>query len=434
MNQNLVPVGLVTLGAYLPAKNVAPSELPLLVDFLRKKTLLPEEYIQTIELTGTLPGKVETNEEGWKNQPWYDAWVESLPLKKRENPFQGTKERRRVPLDPESVKKSLIPHPMMPSDAETLAGALAMYKSKITPAEIDLVLCHSQVPDHPLPQNASLVQHKLKLSNAGAYNIDSCCSSFVTMTELACSLVRSGVKRNVLVISSFLDSHVNDRTTHFSVDTGDAAVAGIVSVTKEGYGYLASHSISHGSRHNGIIYQRRQPLLMKRLDSGPDYSQAFTTFYNPDANKEIAANSTHDMQEVIGRCMEKADLTLNDIDFMVTHQPVSWAGNAWREAVGMAEDKFFETFQKYGNIATCAAPANLLEAIECKKMVEGDKVIFASPGAGENHICVIMRISPELVEYINQTRSYTVNHNGINGHSKVKLNNVVISQNGNCSN
>lgn len=434
MNQNFKPVGLVTLGAYLPAKNIAPSEIPLLVDFLRRKTLLPEDYIQTIELTGALPGKVETNEEGWKNQPWYDAWVESLPLKKRENPFQGTKERRRVPLDPISVKKSLVPHPMMPSDAETLAGALAMFKSKITPDEIDLVLCHSQVPDHPLPQNASLVQHKLMLTNAGAYNIDSCCSSFVTMTELACSLVRSGVKKNVLVISSFLDSHVNDRSTHFSVDTGDAAIAGIVTTTKEGYGYLASHSISHGSRHNGIIYQRRQPLLMRKLDSGPDYSQTFTTFYNPDANKEIAANSTHDMQEVIGRCMEKAELTLNDIDFLITHQPVSWAGNAWREAIGIAENKFFETFQKYGNIATCAAPANLFEAIECKKMKAGDKVIFASPGAGENHICVIMRISPELVEYINKTEGHAHHTNGSNGHSKVKLNSVIISQNGNCSN
>ncbi|NJO70364.1 MAG: hypothetical protein HC830_14750 [Bacteroidetes bacterium] len=136
-----------------------------------------------------LPGRIETNEEGWKNQPWFDAWVESLPPKKRADPFQGTKERRRVPSDPESLRKSLYPHPMLPSDAETLAGALALFRSKITPDEIDLVLCHSQVPDHPLPQNTSLVQHKLKLKNAGAYGVDSCCSSFVTMTELACSLV-----------------------------------------------------------------------------------------------------------------------------------------------------------------------------------------------------------------------------------------------------
>lgn len=417
MKLNGIPSGLVTMGAYLPAKELIYSDVPFLVKFLREKTLLPEAYIATIEHTGLLPGSVETNEMGWKNQPWYDAWVESLPPKKRENPFQGTKERRRVPLDPVSLKKSLVPHPMMPSDAETLAGALALYKAKISPDDVDLVLSHSQVPDHPLPQNASLVQHKLKLKNAGAYGVDSCCSSFVTMTELACSLVSSGIKKNVLVVSSFIDSHVNDRSTHFSVDTGDGAVAALVSKTKEGYGYLASHSISHGSRHNGIIYQRRSPLLLKRLDSGPDYSQVFTTFYNPEANKEIASNSTHDMQEVVGKCLEKAGLSLDEVNFMVTHQPVAWAGNAWREAVGMPEEKFFETFQKYGNIATCAAAANLLEAIEFGKVLVGDNLIFASPGAGENHICILMRISPELVEYINSHEEIGVEHVKKNGHA-----------------
>ncbi|NJO70363.1 MAG: hypothetical protein HC830_14745 [Bacteroidetes bacterium] len=147
-----------------------------------------------------------------------------------------------------------------------------------------------------------------------------------------------------MLVSSFIDSHVHDKSTHFSVDTGDGAIAGIVSKTAAGYGYLASHSISHGSRHNGIIYQKRKPLLLKRLDSGPDYSQLFTTFYNPEANREIASSSTYDMREVVGRCFEKADLTLKDIDFMVTHQPVAWAGNAWREAIGIPEENFTKHF------------------------------------------------------------------------------------------
>jgi 3-oxoacyl-[acyl-carrier-protein] synthase-3 len=412
MKLNGNPTGLTTLGAYLPAKAVEPQNLKSLVNFLRSKTLLPEEYVASIEASGKLPGRIETNEEGWQNQPWYKAWVESLPPKKRENPFQGTLERRRVPHDPESVRSSLYPHPMLPSDAETIAGALALYKANISPDDVDLIMVHSQVPDRPLPQNASLLQHKLKLKNAGAYSVDSCCSSFVTMTELACSMVSSGIKKNVLVVSSFLDSHVNDKSTHFSVDTGDGAVAGLVSTTKAGFGYLASHSISHGSRHNGIIYERRSPLLMRRIDSGPDYSQLFTTFFNPEANKEIAANSTHDMQEVIGTSLNKAGLTINDIDFMVTHQPVAWAGNAWRECIGIPESKFYESFKKYGNIATAAVPTNLLEAIELRRISAGDNVIFASPGAGENHICIIMKISPELVDYIHNVHAHAHAVNG----------------------
>lgn len=394
---------MVALSAYLPAKELSIPFSKKLIHFLKTHTLLPHEYITTIELDHKLPGRVETNLDGWINQPWFNAWLNSLSEKKRLDPFQGTEERRRVPLDPSSVQNSIYPHPMLPSDAETIAAAMALCSSKLSPDDIDLVMVHSQVPDHPLPQNASLLQHKLKLKNAGAYGVDTCCSSFVTTTELACSLVLSGIKKNILVVSSFIDSHVNDKSTHFSVDTGDAAVAAIISAVPHGCGYISSHSLSHGSRHDGIIYQRRPPLLLKRLDSGPDYSQVFTTFYNPAANKEIAQNAARDLKFVVDKSLEKAGLSVNDIDFLSTHQPVSWAGDVWREAIGIPEEKFHQTFKKYGNIATCSATVNLLESIELGLIEAGHKVIFTSSGAGENHISIIMQISPELIENIKQS-------------------------------
>jgi 3-oxoacyl-[acyl-carrier-protein] synthase III len=97
---------------------------------------------------------------------------------------------------------------------------------------------------------------------------------------------------------------------------------------------------------------------------------------------------------------------------MVTHQPVAWAGNAWRECIGIPESKFYESFKKYGNIATAAVPTNLLEAIELRRISAGDNVIFASPGAGENHICIIMKISPELVDYIHNVHAHAHAVNG----------------------
>jgi len=238
------------------------------------------------------------------------------------------------------------------------------------------------------------------LKNAGAYGVDTCCSSFVTMTEVAASLVQSGAKKKILVVSSFIDSHVLDRSTHFSVDTGDAAVAAIVTLTPDAKGYLASHSLSHGSRHDGIIYQRRSPLLLKRLDSGPDYSQMFTTFYNPAANKEIAKNAASDLKFVVDKSLEKAGLKVSDINLLATHQPVVWAGEVWRESIGVPPNRFHQTFEKYANIATCSAAVNLLESIELGLVASGDKVIFASSGAGENHISIIMELSQVLINNV----------------------------------
>ncbi len=392
----MYPSGLIALGGYLPAKPVPPARLPALIKFLKQETLLPGEYVATLQQTGCLPGSMETNYDGWERHPWFQAWLERLPPQKRADPFQGTVERRRVPLDPLSERTSVIPYPMLPSDAETLAGAMALVNAGLGRADIDLILVHSQVPDLPLPDNASLVQHKLQLPNAGAYSIDTCCSTFVTMLETAHSFVRSGMKRTVLIVSSYLDSHVLDRTEYFSVDTGDAALAGIVTRVEDGYGYITSHSTSHGNRHKAIILERRPPA-MYRSAPGVSYSQEFVTFADLELCKEIAATAQRDMVEVVTLALEKAELDMSAVDFLVTHQPVAWAGNAWREALGIPPEKFFESFTRYGNIATCSAGVNLLEAIENGLVQAGGQVLIASSGAGENHIAVLERLTPTLI-------------------------------------
>jgi hypothetical protein len=144
-SSNRTTAGIVSLAAYLPAKELTIPFTKKLVSFLRTQTLLPEDYIQSIELEKKLPGWTETNETGWINQPWFNTWLNNLTEKKRLDPFQGTKERRRVPLDPDSVLNSIHPYPMLPSAAETLAGAMALCSSRFSPDDIDLIMVHSQV-------------------------------------------------------------------------------------------------------------------------------------------------------------------------------------------------------------------------------------------------------------------------------------------------
>lgn len=390
--------GLISLGGYLPAKEIPNNKLDKLVEFLKQETLLYPEYIDEIERTGRLPGRIETNYEGWESQPWFETWLENLPPKKRDNPFQGAKERRRVPMDPISLKKSLHPHPMLSSDAETLAGALAIFNGGVNKEEIDLILVHSLVPDLHVPLNASLVQHKLGLKNAGAYNVDTCCSSFLTMSEIAMSYVRMGLKKKVLIICSALDSIINDKVSYFSIYIGDGAAAGIIAETEGDYGYISSHSNSRGQRHKAIIFQKRKPYILIPTTQGPSYEQEFVTFYDQELCKEVAHHAKEDMADLVDKTLKKAGLDTKDIDFFVTHQPVPWTPHAWREAVGVSPSKFLETFEKYGNIASASLPTNLLEAVELGLIKEGDRVMAASSGVGENHIAVFQRITPQLIE------------------------------------
>jgi 3-oxoacyl-[acyl-carrier-protein] synthase III len=121
----------------------------------------------------------------------------------------------------------------------------------------------------------------------------------------------------------------------------------------------------------------------------------------------MAQHAATDLNHAVFKSLEKAELSIHDIDFLATHQPVSWAGNVWRESIGIPQHKFHETFTRYGNIATCSAPVNLLESIENRLIKAHDKIIFTSSGAGENHISIIMQISPELIRNIHENSNQT---------------------------
>lgn len=392
--------GIVSLSGYLPGNPLCSSQVALLSGYLREHTLLNEEYVCMIEKEQKLPGTIETNFDGWVSQPWYETWLNQLPEKKRKDPFQGAVARRRVPLDPISVKTTTRPHPMMPSDAETIAGAMAILKWGKSKDEIDLVLSHSQVSDHPLPSNTSLIQHKLQLSNAGAYEVDSCCSTFVTMVEVASALVMAGVKKNVLIVNSIIDSFINDKGDYYSINTGDAACAAVVTAVEEGCGYQGSFSLSRGELHDGIQFRRRAPKLFNHVSMLPSYEQDFVTFYNPESVRAIGAKATEYLHHVVEKLAEKTGIPTASADFLITHQPVAWAPNAWRESLGFKENQFYQSFEKYGNIATCSTAANLLEAIESGLVGPNERVLMASSGAGENHIALYQTLSPQLVENV----------------------------------
>jgi len=395
---NLKPSGIISMGGYLPAKEVPESKRKELTKFLRRETLLYPEYIDEIEKTGCLPGRIETNYEGWESQPWYETWLSNVPPKKRDNPFEGRNERRRVPMDPVSIKQSITPHPMLSSDAETLAAALAIFNAGIDKDEIDLVLAHSLVPDQHVPMNASLIQHKLGLKHAGAYNIDTCCSSFITMLEIAMTYVRSGMRKKILIVGSALDSIITDKTNYFSVNTGDGAAACIVGEVENGYDYIASHSHSQGNRHKAIVFKKRLPNIAQSTVQGATYEQEYVTFNDMELCKDIAKNAQGDMKVIADEALNKANLTIADIDFLVTHQPVPWTAHAWREALGVPKSKFYQSFEKYGNMAVASVPTNLLEAVEQGLINEGDKVMMASSGVGENHIVLLQSISPCFIK------------------------------------
>lgn len=321
-------------------------------------------------VASVIPDEVRKN-DFWDN-------IKFTQLKEGKNPFENIEERR------------VFPEGMLPSDAEAEAGKRAMEVAGVSADEIDLVMVQSMLQDEILPGNACIVQYKLGLKNAGAWSIDTCCSSFVTMVVTASNLIATGEFKKILIINSAFCSPMIDFSDYQCCYLGDAAGAAVMGPVSEGKGYIASFCNSHGEFHKGFTLQMRQPDGYNHKHFMPSLEKAYLTF-DKDMTREIGRGSVEHMKYVLDRVLEKSGLGAEDIDLFLSHQPCHWAHGAWRDSIGIKPDNSYQTFSKYGNIASATIPVNLSEALNKGMLKDGGNLLLASSGAGENHIAAILK-------------------------------------------
>ena len=331
------------------------------------KSLIPAGILG---VAAVIPEEIKEN-AFWNN-------IELKGLKEGKNPFEGIIHRRVFPSD------------MLPSDAEAEAGKRALEASGMSPHEIDLIMVQSMIQDEILPGNACLVQYKLGLRNAGAWTIDTCCSSFVSMVVMASNLIAAGEFKKILVITSALCSQLADYSDYQCCYLGDGAGAAVMGRVSEGRGYIASFCNSHGQYHKGFTLQTRQPGNYNRRHYMASLEKPLLTF-DADIIRKVGKESVGDMKFVLDRTLEKSQMCPEDIDLFLSHQPCHWAHGAWRDSIGLSPGNSYETFYKYGNIASASVPINLFEANMRGMLKDGNNLLIASSGAGENHIAAVLK-------------------------------------------
>jgi 3-oxoacyl-[acyl-carrier-protein] synthase-3 len=80
--------------------------------------------------------------------------------------------------------------------------------------------------------------------------------------------------------------------------------------------------------------------------------------------------------------LEKAGLTINDVDLIIPHQANLRINQAYQSAMGLPEEKVFNNIQRYGNTTAGSIPIALDEALEMKIIGKGSTVLFIGLGSG----------------------------------------------------
>ena len=312
------------------------------------------------------PEKILTNDELSQHIDTSDEWIRSRT---------GIGERRIAREDQAA------------SDLGVAAAQMALENAGVSADEVELVIVATATPDMPFPSTACIIQDKLQLKHAAAFDVTAGCSGFVYATTIAAQFISSGLYRTVLVIGTDVLSRITDwEDRNTCVLLADGAGAVVMQPAAPGYGILSARlgadgaggkflCIPAGGSRLAITPEGLSEKLNKLKMSGQDVFRFAKTI----------------LPEVTLQAMEAAGLTKDDIALIIPHQANLRIIEAAAKRMDMPMDKFMVNLDKYGNTSSASVPTALHEALQAGRITDGDIVVLTAFGAGLTWGSVVMR-------------------------------------------
>lgn len=288
---------------------------------------------------------------------------------------------------------------------------------RIEPGEIDLLIYATITPDAMVPSCAALLRRRLGLENAVAFDLNAACTGFIYGLTVADAMLRSTAPdvpgaaqrnrtRRALVVGTERLTRVtnwHDRNT--CVLFGDGSGAAVVEWSDERPGIISSFTRNDDDFQNALTCPTAFDAPVPFDESG--VSLAMLDAADPGqagideslAAAEDIANgrprqvlymhgqrvfkfATEAIVNAIHEVLDRANLTIDDIAFIVPHQANERIIRYAAKKMGLPVERFQLSIAHRGNSSSACIPMTLSDAYEAGSIHPGDKVILVGFGGG----------------------------------------------------
>ena len=300
------------------------------------------------------PSKIVTNDDLSKIVETSDEWIRSRT---------GIKERR-------------ISQGEDTSYMGIKASEKAIELANLQREDIDLIVFSTCTPDMFIPSSACIVQKEMGLKNAVAFDLNAACSGFVYGVDVARSLMKTNNYKNALVIGSENLSKVinwEDRKTCVLFADGAAAV---VLSKSESEGIIDSICKSYGD--NGEFLS-----IGGREIKNPFMDKSISKYQYLDMDgSEIFKFATSSVISSIKDILQKNNMTIDDIDYIVPHQANVRIIEYVAKKLKTSMDKFYMNIDTYGNTSSASIPLALNVMYNKGILQKGQNLLLVGFGGG----------------------------------------------------
>jgi 3-oxoacyl-[acyl-carrier-protein] synthase III len=263
------------------------------------------------------------------------------------------------------------------SDLATQAALRAIESAGISADDIDLIIVATTTPDRLAPSTACITQEKIKAFNSSAFDLTAVCSGFLYASVVATQFVSAGTYKNVMVIGADTFSKITDWTRRDCVFFGDGAGAAIFSEAAANKGFIATKLHADGrGKHAWTVPAggSENPATQATIDSGDH-------FFVMDG-KAVFETATTVLPEVIRAVLSESNLSLDEIKYIIPHQPSIGILKETARKLDVSFDKFLTNMDQYANTSAATIPILLDETNRAGNLQPGDNILFAAVGSG----------------------------------------------------
>lgn len=263
-------------------------------------------------------------------------------------------------------------------DLATVASQQAIAMAGISPADIDLIILATSSADD-LFGTAGKIQAQLGALQAVAFDMTAACSGFIFGLVTASQFIRTGTYKNVLLIGADILSRWvdwSDRRT--CILFGDGAGAVILQADERNR-LLGFELRSDGTQNSSLqlAYQPQPQPLLEGITIAKGTYQPITM-----NGQDIYRFAVKKVPEVIEKALHRANLGVEQIDWLLLHQANQRILDAVAERLKIPPQKIISNLEKYGNTSAASIPLALDEAVREGKVKAGDIIASAGFGAG----------------------------------------------------
>ncbi|KRF31975.1 beta-ketoacyl-ACP synthase III [Paenibacillus sp. Soil787] len=317
---NLIPVGVLGTGKYVPERILTNQELETMV---------------------------ETNDE----------WIVTRT---------GIRERR------------IASEGQATSDLCYEAALIALSNAGITADQLDLIIVATITPDMSFPSTACILQEKLGAKKAAAFDLSAACSGFVYGLANASNFIATGTYKHALIIGADCLSKITDYTDRNTcILFGDGAGAVVIGEVPEHRGFK---SFELGADGTGGPLLKMEGGGSRNPSSQASIDQRLHYIYM--AGAEVFKFAVRIMGNAADEVLRKAGWEKADIDLLVPHQANMRIIQSSLNRLELTDDKCMINLDKYGNMSAASIPVALAEAVEQGRLNEGDRLVLVGFGGG----------------------------------------------------